>query len=83
MEGIEVIPTSSISYYNFEIAPNGLLESLNLEDIVFYCEVVLDDKIISKNELFFVEPKNLKLNKTDYELSCKKKWGRLFNKDQG
>ena len=72
IEGIEVKPTSSTIFYDFEIAPNGILDSINLKETVFYCEVLHYNKIISKNELFFLKPKDLKLKKPGYELSCKK-----------
>jgi len=72
MEEIEVNPTSSAIYYNFEIAPSGVFNSINLKETVFYCEVLLEGKIISKNELFFVKPKDLSLKKPNYELSCQK-----------
>ena len=71
IEGIEVKPTSSTIFYDFEIAPNGILDSINLKETVFYCEVLHYNKIISKNELFFLKPKDLKLKKPGYELSCK------------
>ena len=72
MEGIKLNPTSSTIYYDFEIASNGIFDLINFKETVFYCEVLLENKIISKNELFFVRPKNLNLRKPDYELSCKK-----------
>lgn len=72
MEEIEVNPISSAIYYNFEIAPSGVFNSINSKETVFYCEVLLEGKIISKNELFFVKPKDLSLKKPNYELSCKK-----------
>ncbi len=71
MEGIKVNPTSSTIYYDFEISPNGIFDSINLNETVFHCEVVLNNKIISKNELFFVKPKDLNLRKPEYELSYK------------
>ena len=73
INGVELGPATSEMKYSFDISSEGLLSSHDLSEALFYSECVVDGKVLSKNELFFVRPKELKLRKPVYEISQRKK----------
>jgi beta-mannosidase len=73
INGVVLNPASSDLKYSFDIPSEDLLLSQDLSEALFYSECVVDGKVLSKNELFFVRPKELKLREPDYEISHRKK----------
>jgi beta-mannosidase len=73
INGVVLNPASSDLKYSFDIPSEDLLLSHDLSEALFYSECVVDGKVLSKNELFFVRPKELKLREPDYEISHRKK----------
>lgn len=73
INGVVLNPASSALKYSFDTPSEGLLPPHDLSEALFYSECVVDGEVLSKNELFFVRPKELKLREPDYEISHRKK----------
>jgi len=67
---IIVEPINSINVFSFNMG--SILSEIDLEKSFVYCELYKKNEILSKNELFFVKPKTLKLAQPDFEFSSHK-----------